>query len=444
MRVLAAVLVLVGVCAAGACIGVAADRSRLRRWARRRRAGAAGGARGASAAVGLSDVAGLGARDLLAEAWDSAERAAAGRAAARRAARRLEAGLDKLPIGVVLCDPRGRVVARNSAAESVTAARHSGALVADAVASLLERALGGDSRTRRVELLGDSRRIFEVSAGPVEASGEVLGAVALVRDVTEEHRIDTVRRDFVANVSHELKTPIGALSLLAESLSSDADADVLDRLAERIQSEVRRAAGMIDDLLMLSYIEDSAAADELADIDDLVRESVDRIYEAATQRGVSVISDSQSASLRVRGSRVQLVSALFNLLDNAVKFTYVGGRVSVVVRRRGGDAEITVRDDGVGIPSAEQSRIFERFYRVDRARSRQSGGTGLGLSIVRHAVLNHGGEVNVESREGQGAAFTVTLPLADALAGTDAGAPASPAAPRSPEDRDADDGRRPR
>ncbi len=435
MRVLTAVLVLVGVCAAGACIGVAADRIRLRRWVRRGRAGA----RGASTAAGL------GARDLLAEAWERADRAAADRSAARRAARRLEAGLDKLPIGVVLCDPRGRVVARNSAAEAVAAARHSGALVADAVTSLLKRALEGDSRTRRVELLGDSRRIFEVSAGPVEASGTVLGAVALVRDITEEHRIDTVRRDFVANVSHELKTPIGALSLLAESLSSDADADVLDRLAKRIQSEVRRAADMIDDLLMLSYIEDSAAtANELADIDTLVRESVDRISEAASQRGVSVIFDSQSASLRVRGSRVQLMSALFNLLDNAVKFTYVGGQVSVVVRRRGGDAEITVRDDGVGIPSAEQSRIFERFYRVDRARSRQSGGTGLGLSIVRHAVLNHGGEVTVESREGQGAAFTVTLPLADALAEMDAGALASPAAPRSPGDHDANDGQRPR
>ncbi len=229
--------------------------------------------------------------------------------------------------------------------------------------------------------------------------------------MSERRRLEAVRRDFVANISHELKTPVGALSLLAETLLGEDDADVVGRLAERILAEALRVGRTIDDLLELSRIEiDETFEHEVVHVDDVVAEAVQRIRPGAEQHGISLAAPDVDRDITVIGDRRQLVSALFNLLDNAVKYSEPGSPVEVNVATVDGWVEIAVRDHGIGIPSRDIDRIFERFYRVDRARSRETGGTGLGLAIVRHVAVNHDGDVRVESRQGEGSTFTLTLP----------------------------------
>lgn len=351
----------------------------------------------------------------LARSRHQRERAESERAAAELDLRRLRAGLDELKTGIVVCDRAGEVVARNRAAAAFAAARHEDALVSRAVAELLERARAGEAGTRAVELTTHPRRAYHVGAAPVveagdgTGSGEVLGAVAFVRDITEQQRIDAVRRDFVANLSHELKTPVGALSLLAEALGAESTDD--ESLVSRIREEAQRVARTIDDLMILSYVEGEPPTDEQVDIGAVAAGAVERISEAAAQRRVEVRFPDPVPSAPIQGSAVQLESAVFNLLDNAVKFSQPGGTIELSVTRGNDGVAVSVCDRGIGIPRPEQDRIFERFYRVDKARSRLTGGTGLGLAIVRHAVMNHGGEVEVDSREGEGSTFTIRLPL---------------------------------
>ena len=387
-----AVLLVMG----GAIAGIALDRARLRRWLRSR---SDHGPR-------------LSARRFVEAAqrrWDLAED---DRLSAETAAQRLEASLDALRAGLVLCDRSGRVVADNEAARAFLQARHGEALVGRVIKDLLSRARAGERVTTTVELHTEPRRSYEVEARPVERQGETLGAVALVRDTTEHHRIESVRRDFVANVSHELKTPIGALTLLADSLTADPEPEVAARLAARMQVEIQRVDNTIDDLLTLAVLEDeSSRDDERVDISAIVAAATDRISETAEQKDIKVVVSGPEDPAAIRGSRLHLESALFNLLDNAVKFSEPGGRVDVLVETDERTVSVSIADEGIGIPATERSRIFERFYRVDRARSRNTGGTGLGLSIVRHAALNHGGDVSVTSREGYGSQFTITLPL---------------------------------
>lgn len=385
----------------GAMVGIALDRARLRRWLRSLSPeGRSGPGQPRSA------------RRFIEAAQRRQDLAETGRLSAETAVHRLEASMDGLQSGLVVCDRSGSVVAQNTAAEQFLQARHGEALVAREIKDLLERARAGERVTSTVELHTEPRRSYEVEAGPIERDGETLGAVALVYDVTEHHRIDSVRRDFVANVSHELKTPIGALSLLADSLSADSTPEVAARLSGRMQIEIQRVADTIDDLLTLAMLEDeSGRSDEQVDIGAVVAAASDRISESAEQRDIKVIVSGDRDVSPIRGHRRQLESALFNLLDNAVKFSEPGGRVDVLVGIDDQSLSVSVADEGIGIPASERSRIFERFYRVDRARSRSTGGTGLGLSIVRHVALNHGGDVSVTSREGYGSQFTITLPL---------------------------------
>ena len=392
-----AVLLVMG----GAIAGIALDRARLRRWLRSR-----------SAAGRSDDGPRLSARRFVEAAQRRQDLAEDDRLSAETAAQRLEASLDALRAGLVLCDRSGRVVADNEAARAFLQARHGEALVGRVIKDLLSRARAGERVTTTVELHTEPRRSYEVEARPVERQGETLGAVALVRDTTEHHRIESVRRDFVANVSHELKTPIGALTLLADSLTAGPESEVAARLAARMQVEIQRVDNTIDDLLTLAILEDeSSRDDERVDISAVVAAAADRISETAEQKDIKVVVSGPEDPAAIRGSRLHLESALFNLLDNAVKFSEPGGRVDVLVETDQRTLSVSVADEGIGIPATERSRIFERFYRVDRARSRNTGGTGLGLSIVRHAALNHGGDVSVTSREGYGSQFTITLPL---------------------------------
>lgn len=400
-------LLVVGAAAAG----IALDRTLLRRWIHNRypQRYPRGLRRRSSHSPRWS------ARGAIEDGQRRTELAEARRLSAEAAAGRVEATLDALQAGLVLCDRDGQVVAQNTAAARLLQARHGEALVAGVTKDLLEQARAGEVVTTRVELHTEPRRSYEVRAEPVQRGGETLGAVALVHDITEHDRIESVRRDFVANVSHELKTPIGALSLLADSLAADSEPEVVARLAGRMQVEIQRVANTIDHLLTLAMLEDeSGLPDAQVDVGAVVAAAVDRISESAEQHDIKVVVSVAGDLAPIRGSRLHLESAVFNLLDNAVKFSDPGDRVDLVVEADRDALTLSVADEGIGIPAAEQSRIFERFYRVDWARSRSTGGTGLGLSIVRHVALNHGGDVSVTSREGLGAKFMVTLPLDNA------------------------------
>lgn len=235
--------------------------------------------------------------------------------------------------------------------------------------------------------------------------------LALIDSIAEERRVDATRRDFVANVSHELKTPIGAIALLADTLADASSDDDRAALADHLNREVNRVSDIIDDLLELTRLEESAPEQERFSLDDAIVKAVDTAQGLADALGVSLNVQGVPSDIEITGERRQLVRAIVNLIDNAVRYSEPGDQVSVVVDRLVDEAEITVADTGVGIPRPELERIFERFYRVDRARSRDTGGTGLGLAIVRHVAENHGGRVLVESKVGEGSSFSLHLPL---------------------------------
>ena len=241
------------------------------------------------------------------------------------------------------------------------------------------------------------------------------GSVAVIEDVTERRRTDQVRRDFVSNISHELKTPVGALGVLAETLAGEHDPEVIERLAARMQKEAFRVARTIDDLLQLSQIEASGVPEaETVALEAVLAEAVERTRAAADLAEVRLEIEPVAPHLKVWGDRRQLVSAVANLCDNAVKYSDADGVVTLSAGPAEGQPgwlELSVADEGIGIPATDLDRVFERFYRVDRARSRDTGGTGLGLAIVRHVVQNHHGEVTVTSHEGEGSTFTLKLPV---------------------------------
>jgi two-component system sensor histidine kinase SenX3 len=254
-----------------------------------------------------------------------------------------------------------------------------------------------------------------ISAMPLDDGPRPVGALAVIDDVSERRRLEAVRRDFVANISHELKTPVGALGLLAETIVAEDDASVTRRLAERMTSEAIRVGRIIDDLLALSRIEvEEHPLRELVSVPALVEEAVERSRNAAEAHDIVIDTDQVGRRHTVRGDRRQLVSAVSNLIDNACKYSDRGSTVRVASLSGESWVEIAVCDEGIGIPASDLERVFERFYRVDRARSRDTGGTGLGLSIIRHVAQVHGGEVTVKSREGEGSTFTLYLPSAAA------------------------------
>lgn len=327
----------------------------------------------------------------------------------------LEQAIDALGIGVVVASADGEIVFENAIAGGPTGALHSDVLVEEAIEIHVRAALEGQTRRQTIELFGPPRRVVSVSAVPL-ADG---GAVAIIEDVTERSRLDAVRTDFVANISHELKTPVGALSVLAEALADEDQPEVVHRLADKMVHEAMRAGRTIDDLLELSRIElGGEAVKDVVLGSMVVDESVSRARSLAERAGIELHVEPSSDRIRMLGDRRQLVSALGNLVENAVKYSDPDSRVEVSARSDGRWVELSVRDFGVGIPQKDLDRIFERFYRVDRARSRETGGTGLGLAIVRHVATNHGGDVHVTSVEGEGSTFTLRVPAAPGLVST--------------------------
>ncbi|HUE06795.1 MAG TPA: ATP-binding protein [Acidimicrobiales bacterium] len=445
---------------------------------------------------------------------------------------RLRRSLDTLTQGVVLCDENGTVIYRNGRANALMVSRHGDALAAQAVTEVLEDAWHEGSAERTLDLYGPPRRTLQVRARQIDDGRRPLGVIALIEDISERRRLEEIRRDFVANVSHELKTPMGALGLLAETLVSEPDPQVAQRLAGRIHNEAFRVSRIIDDLLDLSRIESEEAPPREPVLVNLVMaDAIERVRATADQRGIEIVLHEPSPPVAVMGDRRQLVSAMHALLENAITYSYDNSKVVVTgnVQRTNpnlehpaarsddalpggadggggegavsddtpasgqapviraddsapqeedgpiepvftpeileaytppdedagvappatgstlstmpaGEAEkveaagtgqvettsagspswrveerdsvrLSVQDHGVGIPARDLDRIFERFYRVDHGRSRDTGGTGLGLSIVRHVANNHQGWVDVESREGEGSTFTLVLPI---------------------------------
>jgi two-component system sensor histidine kinase SenX3 len=475
---------------------------------------------------------------------------------------RLRRSLDTLTQGVVLCDENGTVIYRNGRANALMISRHGDALAAQAVTELLEDAWHEGSSERTLDLYGPPRRTLQVRAHQIDDGRRPLGVIALIEDISERRRLEEIRRDFVANVSHELKTPMGALGLLAETLVSEPDPQVAQRLAGRIHNEAFRVSRIIDDLLDLSRIESEEAPPREPVLVNLVMaDAIERVRATADQRGIEIVLHEPSPPVAVMGDRRQLVSAMHALLENAITYSYDNSKVVVsgtiqrantssgsplsgsvalgestgatrpgspvstswaptpggsgatgevpavstgevpasaaadtsgVAGSGAGDAgegteepepagtagdapvepvftpeileqyapesdgtvaapatgttpppplapegdaagngpaettavispnwrtedrdnvRLSVQDHGIGIPARDLDRIFERFYRVDHGRSRDTGGTGLGLSIVRHVANNHQGWVDVESREGEGSTFTLVLPI---------------------------------
>ncbi|MDK6926495.1 sensor histidine kinase [Actinotignum sp. GS-2025c] len=261
---------------------------------------------------------------------------------------------------------------------------------------------------KRSTLKNQSDTRLMVYAAPL-SGGRVL---VLFEDNTEKLKLEETRRDFVANVSHELKTPVGAISLLVETLESAADdPQAVRHFTAQLDTEVVRLRGLVQDIIELSRLQEGNAltTTELVDVDAVVAESVARMDVEAANRGVKIVSGGQPG-LTVYGDRRMLATAIRNLLDNAVRYTRPHGRVSIATSLADGQVLISVVDQGEGIEAAQRERIFERFYRGDAARDRNSGGSGIGLAIVKHVVQDHGGRIKLWSKVGQGSTFTICLP----------------------------------
>ncbi|WP_246242031.1 sensor histidine kinase [Glutamicibacter mishrai] len=269
--------------------------------------------------------------------------------------------------------------------------------------------------------LGAGQLIVHVRVAPLGDEYILL----LADDRTEITRTEAMRNDFVANVSHELKTPVGAISLLAEAITEAADdPTAVRRFSTRMDKESRRLAALVQDIIELSRLQasDAIVQGKEVNIDSVVAEAVDRSHLIAEEKGIDITVGGHLDE-PILGDPDLLMTAVRNLIDNAIRYSPENTKVGVGIRQRDGYAQISVTDQGPGISPEEQERVFERFYRVDSARSRQTGGTGLGLSIVKHVLANHGGEVSLWSQPGQGSTFTLRLPLADEeRAGTDGAA----------------------
>ncbi|MEU9318953.1 MULTISPECIES: ATP-binding protein [unclassified Streptomyces] len=330
--------------------------------------------------------------------------------------------LSVLSSSAVVLDESDSVVKASSAAYALGLVR-GGRLAVDAMLNMA-RDTRRDGEIRQVELDLPRRGTGRGEALAVSARVAPLGSrlvLLLVEDLTEARRIEAVRRDFVANVSHELKTPVGALSLLSEAvMDASDDPEAVERFAGRMQIEATRLTNLVQEIIDLSRVQNDDPLEdaEPVRVDELVAEAIDRCRQQAGSKQITMAAGG-TAELRIWGNRGQLAAALGNLVENAVNYSPARTRVGIAARRLsvpGGDQiEIAVTDQGIGISEKDRERVFERFYRVDPARSRATGGTGLGLAIVKHVAASHGGEVTVWSSEGQGSTFTLRLPEAGSV-----------------------------
>ena len=321
--------------------------------------------------------------------------------------------LDVLPDAAAIVDESDRVLAASANCVAM------GLVSADRIAPVEVRALNREvkrlnkTQSRDVLIKRNGSRLSEwearIQISPIDEDLSLM----IAQDLGEERRLNDVRRDFVANVSHELKTPVGALSLLTEAVQvADTDIEQVRHFTSRMQIEVKRLTAMISDLVALSQVQGDAPLRNSSpvEVSSIISEAVDATKIAAEQKGI-VVAVAENVNVgRIFGDEEQLTVTLSNLISNAIKYSPNNTKVGIGARCKDDLIEISVTDQGSGIPIESQSRIFERFYRVDPARSRDTGGTGLGLAIVKHVCASHGGDCLVWSQEGQGSTFTLRFP----------------------------------
>ena len=342
----------------------------------------------------------------------------------RRTARENAQSFASLPVGIIdllevvdaeyLLLAPGEIVIRASDASTTLGMVRDGKLVSDEILNIVRACRRSQiAQEATIELprgpIGEGTHNLLVRVAPIGNQGVI---AVLIFDDSEFRRLDAVRRDFVANISHELKTPIGALSILSEAVLEASDDPVaITRFASRMQAEAKRLSDLVQEIINLSRIQDE---DPLKDanpilLSDLVLQAIDESRLSAESREIK-IEFIKNNEITILGDESQLEMAISNLIENAINYSPNKTTVVISLNRIDGLAEIKVKDQGIGISEINIERIFERFYRVDPARSRQTGGTGLGLSIVKHIVTNHGGDISVWSAQGEGSTFTIRLP----------------------------------
>ncbi len=319
-----------------------------------------------------------------------------------------------MPLGAAVVDSHRDVVYLNERAKELGLVRDR--QLDDQAWQAAQQALGGDDV--EFDLQPGKRAAAGRSGISVHGQARLLSeedrrfAVVFVHDQSDYARMEATRRDFVANVSHELKTPVGAMALLAEALLASADdSETVRRFAEKVLIEANRLGDMVAELIELSRLQGAERLPNVTavEVDTVVSEAISRHKVAADNAKIEVRTDSPTG-LRVLGDQTLLVTALANLVSNAIAYSPPGSPVSISRRRRGDNIEIAVTDRGIGIALEDQERVFERFFRGDKARSRATGGSGLGLAIVKHVAANHDGSIGVWSKPGTGSTFTLSIP----------------------------------
>ena len=318
-----------------------------------------------------------------------------------------------LPSASIVVDSQGEILRASARSVALGLVNRNAIAISDIARLVGKVADDGEPREQemRVRRPPLGRELLELRVRVADlGTGAIL---VLIDDLAEERRVDAVRRDFVANISHELKTPVGALAILAEAIQSASEDPVQVRhFAERMQLEATRLGHLVQDVIDLSRLQgdDPLVHSEVVDVDELVKRSVEDVRTIAADREIDMIIGPDSEAL-VYADIGQLQTAVRNLLVNAIAYSSDGTSVAVSARQVDSIVEIMIKDQGIGIPANDLDRIFERFYRVDPARSRVTGGTGLGLAIVKHVCQNHGGECTVWSEVGVGSTFTLRLPM---------------------------------
>jgi two-component system sensor histidine kinase SenX3 len=322
--------------------------------------------------------------------------------------------IDSLDSAGLVIDPSNNVVKASPAAHMYGLVWNQ-ALVHSEMTQLVDQVRQtGESISQTIELprgpFGDANVNFAVQIARL-GSRYVL---VLAEDRTESHRLEEVRRDFIANISHELKTPIGAIALLAEALEpASDDPEQVRRFAKRLSAEAARLTRITKEIIELSRLQaaDALQSAERVGVDHLIASALDQNHVQAETHRMTLVKGG-TRGVEVFGDEALLILALHNIVANAIQYSPAGSRIGIGVQVQDGTVEIAVTDQGIGIPPEDLDRVFERFFRVDQARSRNTGGTGLGLSIVKHVIENHGGDVRVWSRVGSGSTFTIRLPEA--------------------------------
>ncbi|MEC7152476.1 MAG: HAMP domain-containing sensor histidine kinase [Actinomycetota bacterium] len=332
----------------------------------------------------------------------------------------LIAALDSLNYGIAIYGQDDQLIHTNPYASSLLSGVHSGALIADAIDELFQTRDGQEVIDQELDVFDNShpssvthsrKKTFYIILRELSIEGNQIGSVVTIEDISEQERLESVRRDFISNISHELKTPIGAIALLTETLLGEPDTDLVQKFAPNILQETERLSETIDDLLSLSRIE-HGSTDSFNQIDLLkcIEQAIDRVNTFAKQNEVTVLTSFPPAPVHLFGDELQLTSAFYNILENSVKYKRINqGNVHLTVQQLDDFIEVEISDNGIGIPTKDLDRIFERFYCVDRSHS--GSGVGLGLAIVRHVIVNHEGVIRIESTEGVGTTFFIQFPI---------------------------------